>query len=205
MVAATAKVAGAAALLPGAAAEASGDAAAATPQARRRGWPAARATANRVRIIRGAACDNSLVSKTASALRGANPYLLLTLSAPQLAGVGVSFAGVLAILAHGSLAVLAFLQFNVGDLFLILAMGMWSIYTIGLRWRWSNQGVEQVGASIAGLFVHLMPVFGILLAWVFLDERLALFHIAGIALILSGIGITSRLGRRSATLPAGID
>jgi drug/metabolite transporter (DMT)-like permease len=50
-----------------------------------------------------------------------------------------------------------------------------------------------------------MPVFGVLLAWVFLDERLALFHVAGIALILSGIAITSRLGRRSAPLPAGID
>jgi drug/metabolite transporter (DMT)-like permease len=68
-----------------------------------------------------------------------------------------------------------------------------------------NQGVAQVGANVAGLFVHLMPVFGVLLAWVLLDERLALFHMVGIALILSGIGITSRLGRRSAPLPAGID
>ena len=50
-----------------------------------------------------------------------------------------------------------------------------------------------------------MPVFGVLLAWMFLDERLALFHVAGIALILTGIGITSRLGRRAAPLPAGID
>ena len=28
--------------------------------------------------------------------------------------------------------------------------------------------------SVAGLFVHLMPVFGVLLAWLFLDERLQL-------------------------------
>jgi drug/metabolite transporter (DMT)-like permease len=50
-----------------------------------------------------------------------------------------------------------------------------------------------------------MPVFGILLAWAFLGERLAPFHIAGIALILTGIGITRRLGRRPAPLPAGTD
>ena len=85
-----------------------------------------------------------------------------------------------------------------------------AIVTVALFWSvlayvfW-NQGVAQVGPNIAGLFVHLMPVFGILLAWIFLDERLARFHIAGIALILSGIGITSRVGRRSAPLPAGID
>jgi len=39
-----------------------------------------------------------------------------------------------------------------------------------------------------------MPVFAVLLAWIFLGERLALFHVAGIALILSGIWITTRPG-----------
>jgi drug/metabolite transporter (DMT)-like permease len=68
-----------------------------------------------------------------------------------------------------------------------------------------NRGVEQVGASVAGLFVHLMPVFGVVLAWIFLGERLALFHVAGIALILTGIGIMSWLGRRPAPAPAGTD
>ena len=48
---------------------------------------------------------------------------------------------------------------------------------------------------MAGLFVHLMPVFGVVLAWVFLGERLAPYHVVGIALILTGIGITSRRAR----------
>ena len=51
-------------------------------------------------------------------------------------------------------------------------------------------------ASVAGLFVHLMPVFGIVLAWLVLGERLLPFHVAGIVLILSGIWLTSRHGRR---------
>jgi len=41
-----------------------------------------------------------------------------------------------------------------------------------------------------------MPVFGIVLAWLFLGEGLAPFHVAGIALILTGIWLTSRYGRR---------
>lgn len=82
----------------------------------------------------------------------------------------------------------------------LASVGLFSSVLAYLFW---NRGVEQVGPQIAGLFVHLMPVFGVLLAWVFLGERLALFHVAGIGLILTGIGITSRGGRGVA--PAGTD
>jgi drug/metabolite transporter (DMT)-like permease len=68
-------------------------------------------------------------------------------------------------------------------------VGLFSSFLAYVFW---NQGVAQVGANVAGLFVHLMPVFGTALAWLFLGERLQLFHIAGIALILSGIYATSR-------------
>ncbi len=55
-----------------------------------------------------------------------------------------------------------------------------------------NRGVEMVGPNVAGLFVHLMPVFGSLLAWIFLGEQLFLFHLAGIAFIFAGIYLTTR-------------
>ena len=84
----------------------------------------------------------------------------------------------------------------------LLAVALFSSVLAYIFW---NRGVEQVGPNVAGLFVHLMPVFGVLLAWLFLGERLAFYHVTGIALILSGIGITSRMGRRTAPLPAGID
>ena len=66
-----------------------------------------------------------------------------------------------------------------------------------------NRGVEQVGANVAGLFVHLMPVFGVMLAWLVLDERLGLYHVAGIALILCGIYVTSRFA--PVAVPAGTE
>lgn len=55
-----------------------------------------------------------------------------------------------------------------------------------------NRAVEQVGPSVAGLFMHLMPVFGSLLAWIFLGERLLWYHLVGIALIFIGIYLTTR-------------
>jgi len=63
-----------------------------------------------------------------------------------------------------------------------------------------NRGVAEVGPNVAGIFMHLMPVFGSLLAWMFLGERIQAFHIAGIALILLGITLTTR-GRRAEPEP----
>jgi len=77
----------------------------------------------------------------------------------------------------------------------IACVGLFSSVLSYIFW---NRGVEAVGAPVAGLFVHLMPVFGVVLAWIFLGERLMAFHLVGIALILTGIAITSR----RAPLPA---
>jgi drug/metabolite transporter (DMT)-like permease len=161
--------------------------------------------------------------------------------------------------ARLSLAALATLELNRGDLLITLSLLLWSIYTICLHWRpagmhllsflfviavvgdcamlplyvaetlagspmsftpesivallfvalfssvlgyifW-NRGVEQVGANIAGLFVHLMPVFGTVLAWIFLGEVLHPFHIVGVLLILTGIAVTSRAAARASAEP----
>ena len=54
-----------------------------------------------------------------------------------------------------------------------------------------NRAVAQVGANKAGLFIHLMPVFSTLLAVLFLGEVLQPFHFAGIALIGTGLYLTT--------------
>ena len=64
-----------------------------------------------------------------------------------------------------------------------------------------NRGVAEVGPNVAGIFIHLMPAFGSLLAWIFLGERFEAFHLAGIALILAGVWLTAR-GHRPVPLPA---
>lgn len=74
-----------------------------------------------------------------------------------------------------------------------LAIGAVALLSSVLAYVFWNRGVEALGAGVAGLFVHLMPVFGIILAWLVLGEHLALYHVAGIALILAGIYATSRI------------
>jgi drug/metabolite transporter (DMT)-like permease len=61
-----------------------------------------------------------------------------------------------------------------------------------------NRGVEVLGASRAGPFMYLMPVYTPLLGWMFLDERMQAFHLIGVGLIFGGILLT-RLGARPGT------
>jgi drug/metabolite transporter (DMT)-like permease len=52
--------------------------------------------------------------------------------------------------------------------------------------------VAEVGGNQAGLFMHLMPVFAIVLSALFLAEYPQPYHWLGIALILGGIVMTTR-------------
>lgn len=58
---------------------------------------------------------------------------------------------------------------------------------------WSR-GVNAVGPNKAGLFLHLLPVYGAILAALILGERLQGFHLAGFGLILAGLVLTTRFG-----------
>ena len=53
-----------------------------------------------------------------------------------------------------------------------------------------NRGIELIGANRAGLFIHLSPVFGTIMAILFLGERFFWFHGIGIIMIISGIILT---------------
>lgn len=57
-------------------------------------------------------------------------------------------------------------------------------------------GVRQLGPTLAGVLMYLMPVYGVVLAILLLGERLEPFHVAGIALVIGGVVL--------ATLPAGL-
>ena len=172
------------------------------------------------------------------------------LSRPQHLGILLSFMGAVFLIIQGRLDNLLAFRFNPGDLWMLLAVLLWAIYSLLLRRRpaglaqpvfltsiimagllfiipvflialfngatmrfslpnllgvayiglfpsvlaflfW-NRGVSEVGASKAGMFMHLMPVFGAALSFVFLGEGLALYHLGGAALVFGGIVLMSR-------------
>jgi drug/metabolite transporter (DMT)-like permease len=51
--------------------------------------------------------------------------------------------------------------------------------------------VKRLGAARAGVTLHLMPAFGVLLSALLLGEYPRWFHFAGIALILAGVALSS--------------
>jgi drug/metabolite transporter (DMT)-like permease len=81
--------------------------------------------------------------------------------------------------AHGSALVL-----SVDTVLAIAYVGVFASAVAFLCW---NRGVALVGASVAGLYLHLMPVFAAILAMLFLDERPAPYH--GVGLVMIGIGL----------------
>lgn len=61
-----------------------------------------------------------------------------------------------------------------------------------------NRGIEVLGPNKGGLFLHLIPAFAALLAFIFLGERLQPFHAVGIAAIAGGI-VLATFGRARPT------
>ncbi len=55
-----------------------------------------------------------------------------------------------------------------------------------------NRGVDLIGANRAAPFIHLVPVFGSVMAVAFLGERFELYHAIGYALVFAGITVAAR-------------
>lgn len=74
----------------------------------------------------------------------------------------------------------------------LLAVAYVAVFASVLAYVAFNRTVELLGANVAGLTVHLVPVFGVGLAVLLLNEALEGYHIAGIALIAFGIWLATR-------------
>ena len=209
------------------------------------------------------ACFNSFIyfgltittATNATILQSIIPIAILIFSAlwfkvhvskKQWLGVLTSFSGVLILITQGQLSNLLNYNVNQGDIYVLIAVLFWAVYSVLLRYRpveldgfsffcitviigvivllpfalieyfyysppmdWQknakltiiymavfpsilayifwNKGVEELGAAKAGLFIHLMPCFGLILSSLFLKEQVLIFHISGVVLIFFGI------------------
>lgn len=69
----------------------------------------------------------------------------------------------------------------------VLTVAYVAIFPSALAYLFWNRAVTLIGANAAGHFIHLMPVFGSLMAVAFLGEVFAWYHAAGAALVAAGI------------------
>ena len=63
--------------------------------------------------------------------------------------------------------------------------------SIGAYYSW-NKAIELIGPNRASIFLHLMPVFGIILAIALLKERFQMYHFIGATFIVTGIYLSNR-------------
>ena len=168
----------------------------------------------------------------------------------QIIGVGFSLTGVLFIITKADIGLLKNLDFNRGDLIMIIAMFSWATYSALLKKKkyelsqisllqvvisfgvifliplyfidmnmgnsiklekpffltlayvvlfpglasfffWIK-GVALIGANRSGVFLHLMPIFGAVMAMVIFNEKFMFYHLLGAAFILMGIILSNR-------------
>ena len=168
----------------------------------------------------------------------------------QIIGVGFSLTGVLFIITKADIGLLKNLDFNRGDLIMIIAMLSWATYSALLKKKkyelsqisllqvvisfgvifliplyfidmnmgnsiklekpffltltyvvlfpglasfffWIK-GVALIGANRSGIFLHLMPIFGAVMAIIIFDEKFMFYHLLGAVFILMGIILSNR-------------
>ena len=168
----------------------------------------------------------------------------------QIIGVAFSLTGVVFIITKVDLELVKNLDFNKGDLTMVIAMFAWAIYSALLKKKkyeisqitllevviitglifltpiyfiemnFGNtiklgkpfyltltyvvlfpglcsfffwiKGISIIGANRAGVFLHLMPIFGAIMAMFIFDEKFMFYHFLGAIFILSGIILSNK-------------
>jgi len=168
----------------------------------------------------------------------------------QIIGVILSLVGVFCIITQADLELIKNLDFNKGDLSMLVAMLSWATYSALLKkkkyelsqicllqviisfgliflipiyfiessigsplnfnlpffsilayavlfpaiasYLFWIKGISIIGANRAGVFLHLMPIFGAILAMIIFKEKFMLYHILGAIFIITGISLSNK-------------
>jgi drug/metabolite transporter (DMT)-like permease len=122
-------------------------------------------------------------------------YSVLTLKRPAIHGLSfVAFT-----FGCGAACLIPLLMFELFtrplmalDAMNLLAVFYVAVFPSTLAYLCFNRGVQLIGANRAAPFFHVVPVFGSIMAIVFLGEHPQAFHIIGFALVLAGVFVASR-------------
>ena len=108
----------------------------------------------------------------------------------------LSFLGTLIIIGTSFILPFYIWEISIGKTMNVTCASIGSIVYVAffasiLAYIFWNKAIQTIGANKTGVFIHLMPVFSIILAMIFLDEKLRGYHIKGTILIFSGIFLTT--------------
>ena len=168
----------------------------------------------------------------------------------QIIGVVLSLTGVVFIVTKADIEILKTLNFNKGDVTMVIAMFSWASYSALLKKKkyelsqisllevvitfglvflipiyfiemsmgyliklgkpfyltltyvvlfpglcsfffWIK-GISIIGANRSGIFLHLMPIFGAVMAMIIFDEKFMFYHLLGAIFILMGIILSNK-------------
>ena len=168
----------------------------------------------------------------------------------QIFGVILSLTGVIFIVTKADIEILITLNFNKGDLTMVVAMFSWATYSVLLKKKkyeltqisllqivitfgliflvpiyfiemsmgyliklgqpfyltltyvvlfpglasfffWIK-GISIIGANRSGIFLHLMPIFGAIMAMIIFDEKFMFYHFLGAIFIFMGIILSNK-------------
>ena len=60
------------------------------------------------------------------------------------------------------------------------------------------KGISIIGANRAGVFLHLMPIFGSLMAIILFNEKFMFYHLLGAIFIIAGISLSNKNIKKNA-------
>lgn len=114
-----------------------------------------------------------------------------TVTVRQLAGMAVSFCGILVIMNRGDIETLSNFRFNIGDLVILLGLPIWGVYSVLLQRR--PPGIDPLAFIfvMAVLATILMAPFYALESWLIQAPQLtwasagAVFYIGFVASVLA--------------------
>ncbi len=78
------------------------------------------------------------------------------------------------------------------NLWTVLALLYFAIFTSVLAFLFWQRGIAMIGPNRGGPFLHLIPIYSAVMASAFLGEHLQIYHFAGFFLIIAGVWAASR-------------
>lgn len=112
----------------------------------------------------------------------------------------VAYSATIGAIGLGILASFEPLAASIGRATLLdwLSVGYLAVFGTVIGFVWFYQGVQRIGPTRAGLFINIVPISAVLLAFLILREPVTWWLAVGAALVLTGVFLANRRARTAA-------